>query len=124
MKPEIAKQWVDALRSGKYKQAKGYLQTNEGYCCLGVLCEIAPPEIARSSYDKQTDLHKFDGSVGIIPQGVEEWAGMQSCTGYTGIPTMSVTGVLKTLALTDYNDKEDWDFNRIADFIEKNAEKL
>jgi hypothetical protein len=42
MKKDIAIKWIDALRSGKYKQGKSELHnsdTNE-YCCLGVLNEI------------------------------------------------------------------------------------
>lgn len=34
------KKWVTALRSGKYKQSIGELQNHEGYCCLGVACDI------------------------------------------------------------------------------------
>lgn len=39
MKENIQK-WVDALRSGKYKQTQNQLKTTDGYCCLGVYCEI------------------------------------------------------------------------------------
>lgn len=42
MQSEIKAKWVEALRSGKYKQALQVLRdTDEGaYCCLGVLCDI------------------------------------------------------------------------------------
>jgi len=45
MRKIIAKKWIKALRSGKYKQGKGYLKQftskNEPrHCCLGVLCEL------------------------------------------------------------------------------------
>jgi hypothetical protein len=47
MKPELKKAWIDALRSGDYKQASGELQDVDpssgettGYCCLGVLLDI------------------------------------------------------------------------------------
>ena len=42
MKKSIADKWVEALRSGKYKQGEGFLhsESNNTYCCLGVLCEI------------------------------------------------------------------------------------
>lgn len=38
----LKKQWVDALRSGSYRQSTGYLRDDidNGFCCLGVLCEI------------------------------------------------------------------------------------
>lgn len=32
--------WVKALRSGEYKQTRGMLQNNKGFCCLGVACKI------------------------------------------------------------------------------------
>ena len=35
------KLWVDALRSGKYQQARGALKTGDAYCCLGVACDIS-----------------------------------------------------------------------------------
>ena len=41
MKKEIKKKWVNALRSGKYKQAKGRLRYKDRYCPLGVLCDIS-----------------------------------------------------------------------------------
>lgn len=33
--------WVAALRSGEYRQSTGRLRTPEGWCCLGVLTDIA-----------------------------------------------------------------------------------
>lgn len=38
---ELRAEWLAALRSGEYKQAQGHLKEDGGYCCLGVLCEIA-----------------------------------------------------------------------------------
>ena len=39
----VQKQWLEALRSGKYEQGKHYLKSkaenSEKYCCLGVLAE-------------------------------------------------------------------------------------
>jgi hypothetical protein len=37
MNQVIKEKWVAALRSGEYKQTKGYLRNKKGYCCLGVL---------------------------------------------------------------------------------------
>ena len=41
MKPAIKKLWLDALRSGEYEQCKGKLHDGEGFCCLGVLYDVA-----------------------------------------------------------------------------------
>lgn len=45
MKPEVKEKWIAALRSGEYRQARGVLNDGQGgYCCLGVLCEVAKQE--------------------------------------------------------------------------------
>lgn len=44
MNPDVKTRWVAALRSGNYRQARNYLRTAEGYCCLGVLCDIVDPD--------------------------------------------------------------------------------
>lgn len=33
--------WVKTLRSNKYKQTTSTLQDAQGFCCLGVLCDLA-----------------------------------------------------------------------------------
>lgn len=38
---EHLRELVSALRSRRYKQTKGYLKTDYGYCCLGIACEIS-----------------------------------------------------------------------------------
>ena len=41
MNPELKQKWLEALRSGRYKQ--GILQlrsSDDRYCCLGVLCDL------------------------------------------------------------------------------------
>jgi hypothetical protein len=44
MKAEIRQQWLDKLRSGKIKQAKGILHGEcGGMCCLGVLLDVIAP---------------------------------------------------------------------------------
>jgi hypothetical protein len=38
---KIARRWVKALLSGKYKQGRGALKLDGRFCCLGVLCDIS-----------------------------------------------------------------------------------
>lgn len=40
MNPELKQKWIEALRSGKYKQGKKRLRHAGRYCCLGVLADI------------------------------------------------------------------------------------
>jgi hypothetical protein len=48
LKPEIKTRWLEALRSGGYKQARGQLKVasidGDRFCCLGVLCDLAAQE--------------------------------------------------------------------------------
>jgi hypothetical protein len=38
--PRFKVQWIEALRSGKYKQCQGRLTKDGNYCCLGVAAEV------------------------------------------------------------------------------------
>lgn len=49
---ELHKKWVEALRSGEYKQTQSKLHNEEGFCCIGVLCEVKGME----------SMEKDDGS--------------------------------------------------------------
>lgn len=40
MNAELKAKWVEALRSGRYSQTRGALRDEDGYCCLGVLCDV------------------------------------------------------------------------------------
>lgn len=42
MRNVTKEEWVTALRSGEYRQGKGFLRNSDDeYCCLGVLCDLA-----------------------------------------------------------------------------------
>lgn len=41
MNQEVKQAWLQALRSGEYKQGNGNLHKGDAFCCLGVLCDIA-----------------------------------------------------------------------------------
>lgn len=81
MKPEIKKRWVEALRSGKYKQGLGRLAGINGgvarYCCLGVLCEIATGDkvIKKEEVEHPAGDYAYGGSErNYLPSRVMEWA--------------------------------------------------
>lgn len=74
MKKSVMRKWVKALRSGKYKQAQGALQTRDGYCCLGVLCDISKISYFTAGYYLKD--HEFP------PAEVQEYAGLQTKNGY------------------------------------------
>lgn len=45
MDSEVKQLWIDALRSGKYKQGLGKLRDSNNFCCLGVLCDLYDPDL-------------------------------------------------------------------------------
>jgi hypothetical protein len=38
------KNWIAALKSGAYRQAKGILRKGDTYCCMGVACDLISKE--------------------------------------------------------------------------------
>lgn len=51
MDKKLKAMWVKALMSGKYDQGKGWLYAmGGGYCCLGVLDEIADLRSPRTDF--------------------------------------------------------------------------
>jgi hypothetical protein len=85
-KAELKRVWVEALRSGKYKQTQGTLHNlnTGGFCCLGVAAAVwglATPEKMGTSapwHEGPTEVYELlDWTVGKVPyegrDGVEEF---------------------------------------------------
>lgn len=97
MNKKLKKEWIKALRSGKYKQARGKLRVGRAYCCLGVLCKVGGIKI-----DKTGDR----------PVGVDsDFRKYQ--------PIWELTDEYQCRELAVKNDRGDT-FDKIADYIEAN----
>lgn len=122
MNPEIKTQWVTALRSGEYKQGSAALKdTEDRYCCLGVLCDLAVKAgvISDSVVDisiSGREKHFFSGASEYLPEAVQEWSGL-----FDENPVVTRDSELEetTNALSTLNDSLNYDFNGIADLIEE-----
>lgn len=66
MDAELKAKWVAALRSGKYRQGHNALMTDNGYCCLGLLCHLidaralermSHAELETSLIPRRFDIH-------------------------------------------------------------------
>lgn len=123
MRKEIADKWVAALRSGEYKQGKFALNSNNSFCCLGVLCELAKKEgIVNSEHVKQNSdymsyfdpRHDQDRHSGLLPRVVSKWADIKTSAGYVYPVARSL------LELNDGGQT----FEYIADVIENNYESI
>ena len=119
MNPRIKQRWLEALRSGEYKQTTGNLQNSDGFCCLGVLCDLHAKERGMN-WVRQTDGYELYGETQILPLSVQEWAGLDNDIGglvdfeYEGDGVMYV----KSESLPEINDTWNKNFNEIADLIE------
>ena len=98
MKSELKAKWLEALRSGKYEQAKGCLRKDDRYCCLGVLCDVVDP----SGWELIGNTYKYLGYLSFLPPEVAN-------IGYED-------------ALVGMNDGKGKSFPEIADWIEANIE--
>ena len=104
--------WIDALRSGKYKQGKPYLNINNTeFSCLGVLCELQlKTESLHKEMDKGTKLVYYDLYVCGLPEKLIDKFSIQ----------FNYSIMDKLLGMNDRLNG----FNEIAEYIELNVEVI
>ncbi len=112
MKPAIAKKWIEALRSGKYKQTKGTLKDETGFCCLGVLCDLH----VKNEWGGLFEDRSFGRSTSLPPE-IIEWAGMRT-------PIGDFSGTRDLTQCNDGDEGKRLSFKQIANIIEHNVDKL
>lgn len=106
MNPDVKNRWVEALRSGKYKQGQGVLRSaTDRYCCLGVLSEVEGRLLRRRSDTDEIEIWTDNGKSGCF---LEEsyWAAIGGSNPWQ-------------IRLSDMNDSGE-SFYQIADYIEQN----
>lgn len=135
MKPEIKRQWVEALRSGNYRQGHSVLHRvsagDETFCCLGVLCELARQagivtmdDTGRTVDDKtggkamvyrNIDPEISDNSTIVLPRIILSWSGLDDTN-----PTLMYDA--DHYVISDLNDgvviPHKLSFDELADIIE------
>lgn len=96
--------WIAALRSGEYKQGTGRLQSETGYCCLGVACKVLIPDDKL----KLKDNGFLNGGYPLSQPNTPRW-----------LKHINDDFYRKTDGyLDDLNDKGRLTFNDIADLLE------
>ena len=133
MKRDIAQRWVAALRSGEFSQTQGYLNIEGGYCCLGVLCELAVEDGVISKWGDHgtttygTTDHNSDVS---LPRPVLTWAGMKGESLPTPVEVPFYDEDFGDDALQQYdgfaglNDDAGFSFKQIAAVIDEQWERI
>ena len=107
-----ARKWAKALRSGKYKQTTGTMQNADGYCPLGVACDLFIPkerlELTRSGFIR--------GNSPECNQSFAPW--WLQLIRYTKFNLEVVEFIFIDLTIPCLNDDEGYTFDMIADIIE------
>lgn len=120
---EKAMELVKALRSGDYTQIEGRLKTDEGFCCLGVMCDL---DQNSNEWNKRHPDQRYytylNCSVGL-PMDTMSFFGMKTNDGSLPNHLPIKIGDISYSSLAEANDKG-CTFNQIADYIETNWEKL
>ena len=131
---ENARKWVAALRSGEYVQDVGRLRTQNGFCCLGVACDLYAKKIGKGEWKPYTPT--FDKPAFYInvksygrglPTDVADWLGFRISVNdqiqYYGDYMSEGEGDEEDPSLASAND-DGRTFDEIADIIESEPRGL
>lgn len=122
MNPEVKAKWLEALRSGEYKQGKERLQAGDRFCCLGVLCHLAVEAgVIQEPYweveEGRGPVASYHQETAVLPKPVSEWAGLY-VTLYDGNTVPDSNPRADEDPVAALNDRGA-PFDYIADAIEK-----
>lgn len=110
-KEEFKAKWLEALRSGRYKQGQGFLRCGDEYCCLGVALDIINPK----GWSRRNPEHQ-DSAIFVHEASQDTLSGKSDSFVDTG--EVPLNG-LDQIDLANMND-DGLSFGEIANFIEKN----
>ena len=125
MPKESLRLWLEALRSGKYKQGKSRLLTHNGsMCCLGVMEHCLTGEVEHRTVGDGLFVAHSLPTLGWLRKHSIEFAGYEIATGKPGELGEREAPFLPTLNLSAFsaNDNGGFNFHQIADAIEACAE--
>lgn len=106
MKAELKQKWIEALRSGQYKQCTEFLRRDDGHCAIGVLCDVSGEVRFDPPRPDQTNPGVYTAT------GPESGAAEYACQLIGGDDNYS--------AIIAMNDQDNLSFALIADWIETN----
>lgn len=101
MNAEVKAKWLTALRDGSYRQAVGKLNDKNGFCCLGVLCDL----VDNTKWEEIHGYVEYRGKIYMPPHDVMESVGLDESV------------VDKVARMND----EGSSFAEIADFLERHV---
>ena len=75
MDKKVKESWIKALKSGEFKQGKGYLERDGKYCALGILSLLSLVE-GPCTYNQIDGHGRFDNKRFTLSYNTLTWAGM------------------------------------------------
>lgn len=128
---ELARAWVAELRNPERKQVRARLRSDDGMCCLGVLCDVIDPTkwVRNASVigDEQFSSWDWEGAAGTLPESVgARITGMEVPSRFDpDIPDLMALSVqVRAYGAPDneyasgLNDVHNFTFSEIADVVE------
>ena len=125
MNSEVKAKWLEALRSREYRQSRYRLRSlDNGFCCLGVLCDIYTKEVGgswkhnKAEFSDAYDMVSDSGHESVtseLPSFVRNWAYLEWFNPQVHVAKGECDFVPATLA--ELND-EGRSFKEIADIID------
>lgn len=134
MNLELIREWVEALRSGKYEQGRLALRSIDNkYCPLGVLCDIAKDRLSlewmllNGKFRYDIGKNEMTSSSIILPLNVRDLLLGTNMGGHCGLPIdvtklsseLGIPSDIKTLTVMDLNDEYKLSHTQIADILEQ-----
>ena len=126
-------EWCERLESGEYNQTTGALYDGDGYCCLGIACNLfiektqAGEWTAECTFKMKPGQESFRRTYScLLPGAVREYFGLQTDVGeFIPPPGMSMPATFQEgdMDLAVLNDRG-WDFGKIAKLIRLEPEGL
>lgn len=104
MKAEWKRAWVNALRSGRYRQCRGFLHDEDRFCALGVLCDLGPNGRWEGGYFESPFVKSTGGT---FPYEIRFVCNLPNDQVWT---------------IEIMNDDEKFSFTEIADWIEQHVQ--
>jgi hypothetical protein len=133
MRRTVRNAWIEALRSGDYEQVEGALakavhdqgeNVRFGYCCLGVLCELAIKQGHELTTEmRDSGFRAYGGQDSFPPVSVAEWLGDAEASWMVRVVAADedYEEEFDYLNLADENDRGAV-FSQIADMIENDLD--
>lgn len=122
MNAKLKALWLEALRSGEYRQANGTLKDSDGgYCCLGVLSHVASEA---GMLDGRTEVRETDRGMTVsftYDEDDESGTWEDNNELYDGCFGLDGSFMAECMARNDGTDDfkgDEQTFAQIADYIE------